>query len=60
VTYRIIQCPQTGLKVQTSIPVRVEAEDDGAFESFKCLACGQIHYINVATGELMGERKAKT
>ena len=47
------------MKVQTSIPVGVEAEDNGAFESFECLACRQIHYVNVVTGELMGERKTK-
>lgn len=57
VAYVIVKCPRTGMNVQTPIRRSIIGED-ASFESFECLACRQLHYINKATGEVMGDLKA--
>jgi hypothetical protein len=32
-----------------------EVTDDDAYESVACLACTQLHLVNMKTGKLLGE-----
>jgi hypothetical protein len=50
----IFRCPTTGSKVQAW------SADDGGddverYETTHCLACGQFHFVNTSTGQLIGE-----
>src|ERR1700737_463219 len=52
----IFRCPTTGQNVQ-SYSERDEPPPSGQrqYEGMMCLACGQLHIVNPATGRLMSE-----
>ena len=49
----LCRCPNTGHNVQGFIAEEV-SDDDEAYESVTCLACRQLHLVNLATGKLLG------
>ena len=48
----LFKCPHTGMNVQHWL---AEAEPHAVYESVVCKACTRIHFINRATGRLLGE-----
>jgi predicted RNA-binding Zn-ribbon protein involved in translation (DUF1610 family) len=50
----VFRCPNTGLNVQ-GWSVEEIREDADAYESITCTACGQLHFVNPATGRALGE-----
>jgi hypothetical protein len=53
----VFKCPTTGLQVQTPLPHQAAEPSADAFEAVKCLACTQLHFINRATGKVLGDRR---
>jgi hypothetical protein len=54
----MFKCPRTGMNVQHWLE---EAEPDGrhpVYVSVICKACTRIHFIDSATGKLLGEERA--
>ena len=45
------RCPNTGLDVQGFTAKEIVAGD--AFETVECLACKQIHIVNLKTGRVV-------
>lgn len=52
----VFRCPNTGMNVQTHLEKREEGEVR-SFEAFACPACTRVHFIDVATGELLGKER---
>jgi hypothetical protein len=53
----VFKCPRTGLQVQTPLAHGAgEGEGEEQFETVKCLACTQMHFVNRRTGKLLGDR----
>jgi hypothetical protein len=50
----VFKCPTTGLQVQTPLSVDAHEEQTHAFEAVKCLACTRLHFVNRATGKVLG------
>ena len=50
-------CPVTGFNVQ-HLAKRSETSQDERhhYESVKCQACAGLHFINMATGKVLGEK----
>ncbi len=48
----IYRCPTTGHNVQGSLTEPAGGADH--FVAERCIACGQVHLVNTATGELRG------
>jgi hypothetical protein len=49
----LYRCPNTGFRVQGWSPDDDSKEDD-VYESVSCLACGQLHLVNLRTGKTLG------
>jgi hypothetical protein len=52
----LFRCPITGSEVQGFLAEETASEDPNSFEPVTCLACGQIHLVNLKTGKTVGER----
>lgn len=52
----LYQCPRTNMKVQTWLSDAPASNKPGEFEIVTCPACTQMHFINRATGKLLGDR----
>ncbi|MBR1092035.1 hypothetical protein JQ621_31660 [Bradyrhizobium manausense] len=52
----IFVCPRTDFKVQHRIDAASPRGDE--YEAVTCPACTQLHFINLSTGMLLGQRKA--
>ncbi|MFX9373919.1 hypothetical protein ABTO04_19560, partial [Acinetobacter baumannii] len=50
----IFRCPSTSENVQHLL--EDDDADDEDYEAVECLACAKIHFINKATGKLLGEK----
>jgi hypothetical protein len=50
----MFKCPRTGLQVQTPLAPEVQEGGARAYEAIKCLACAQLHFVNRATGKVLG------
>jgi hypothetical protein len=49
-------CPNTGVSVESSF---ADIEDsDEIYERVTCLACRQLHMLNLRTGEILGVRQS--
>jgi hypothetical protein len=49
----LYRCSNTGFRVQGWSPDDDSKEDD-VYESVSCLACGQLHLVNLRTGKTLG------
>jgi hypothetical protein len=52
----LFKCPQTGINVQHWLEAGPN-EPEGSHKSVVCPACTNLHFINSATGKLLGEEK---
>jgi hypothetical protein len=52
----LYRCPNTRRTVQGWSAEDV-SDDDTAYQSVACLACAQVHLINLKTGKVLGEKK---
>ena len=52
----LYRCPTTGYRVQGFVSEDT-SEDHHIYEPMTCLVCDRVHYVNPATGVLLGERK---
>ena len=50
----IFQSPSTGLNVQGWSAVDV-TDETKTYYSMTCMACGQLHFVNGATGKVLGD-----
>ena len=50
----IFRCPNTGLNVQGWSAEDVTDEAD-TYEAMTCTACRQLHFVNRATGKVLGD-----
>jgi hypothetical protein len=49
----LYRCPNTGFRVQ-GWAADGEPKNDDTYESANCLACGQLHLVNLTTGKTLG------
>ena len=49
----VFRCPNKNLHVQ-GWTIEAVTDDDAAYVPIQCVACGQIHYVNPATGRVLG------
>jgi len=49
----LFRCPNTNQTVQGFVAEKV-SDDPNAYESVTCLACQQVHLVNLATGKVLG------
>src|SRR3974390_300801 len=53
----LFKCPRTGLNVQHWLAEEVEPDNpQSSYETVVCKACTRLHFINRATGKLMGDK----
>jgi len=52
----IFRCPRTRSRVQGWTAAE-ESVDENTYVGVECLACGQMHLINLKTGKALGEDK---
>ena len=54
----IFRCPRTGLNVQHWLAEEVTPDDPQCtYETVICKACTRLHFINRATGKLLGDER---
>jgi hypothetical protein len=51
----LYRCPNTGFNVQGWRADEVSPDEANSYESVTCIACQQLHLVNTATGEVLGE-----
>jgi hypothetical protein len=52
----VFKCPRTGMNVQHWIAEDARADDPSCtYETLVCKACTRLHFINRATGKLLGD-----
>ena len=51
----IFRCPNTGMNVQTWFADEVSGNNGETYDSLTCLACSQVHFVNRATGKVLGD-----
>jgi len=56
----VFRCPQTGLNVQHWLEEAKPGEPHRVYESVTCKACTRLHFINRATGRLLGQEAKET
>jgi hypothetical protein len=52
----LYRCPTTSELVQHFIAEEPDAEDEDRYDSVEYPACAYVHFINRATGKIMGDR----
>ncbi len=52
----LYRCPNTGQTVQGWSGDDV-IDDDASYQSIACLACAQLHLINLKTGKVLGAKE---
>ena len=50
----VFLCPNVGVHVQGWFAGDGTADNDQSYESVACLACQQLHFVNKATGKVLG------
>jgi hypothetical protein len=53
----LYQCPRTQLTVQTLLPITGHHDKSNVYETVTCPACSQLHFIERASGRLLGEER---
>jgi hypothetical protein len=51
----LFHCPATGSEVHGFVVQEIPSDDPDAFVPVSCLACGQIHYLNLKTRRTLPE-----
>jgi hypothetical protein len=51
----IFKCPHTGLNVQHWLDESEPDDASLAYETVVCQACSRLHFINRASGKLLGQ-----
>jgi hypothetical protein len=51
----LYRCPKTGDVVQHFIVDEPDLEDEHRYDAVECPACSSLHFINPATGKVMGD-----
>ena len=51
----IFRCPATGMNVQAWFADDVSANNGETYELMACPACTQAHFVNRATGKVLGD-----
>jgi len=51
----VFRCPQTGMNVQHRLEDLKPCEPQRVYEQVVCKACTRIHFLNRATGKLVGD-----
>jgi hypothetical protein len=54
-THFIFKCPLTGMNVQWQADEIRPNDPQCTYETVVCQACSRLHFINRATGKLLGE-----
>jgi len=52
----VFRCPRTEMNVQIWLARDASTDQANAFESVTCPACSRLHFINKATGKLLGHK----
>ena len=52
----IYRCPRTRMNVQAWRQDDCPPESNDEYEAFECPACTRLHFIDRATGKLLGDR----
>jgi hypothetical protein len=55
----IFKCPQTGMNVHWQADEIAPEQPQCTYETVVCPACGRLHFINRASGKLLGEQRAQ-
>jgi hypothetical protein len=50
----LFRCPNKNLRVQGWTAEEVSEEDNSTYAAVACAACRQMHYVNPATGRVLG------
>jgi hypothetical protein len=53
----IFKCPITGMNVHWQAEEITPEEPQCSYETVVCQACSRLHFINRATGKLLGEQR---
>jgi len=56
-THFIFKCPLTGMNVHWQADGITPEEPQCTYETVVCQACSRLHFINRATGKLLGEQR---
>jgi hypothetical protein len=51
---RVFLCPHTGQRVQGWFADNPSENGDETYEGVVCLACNQLHMVNLQTGKVLG------
>jgi DNA-directed RNA polymerase subunit RPC12/RpoP len=51
----LYRCPHTGEMVQHFLVDEPDPEDEHRYDAVECPACSSLHFINPATGKIMGD-----
>jgi hypothetical protein len=51
----LFRCPTTGETVQHFFADEPDPTDQDRYEAVQCPACSCLHFINPATGKIMGD-----
>ena len=51
----VFRCPKTGFKVQGWSAEAIPDDEPDSYETIACTACGQLHWINRASGRVLGD-----
>jgi hypothetical protein len=49
------RCPSTGCLVEGFVAEELPKDADDALEAMRCAMCQQVHLVNSATGEMLGD-----
>jgi len=52
----LYRCPNTGFQVQGYSPEQT-SDDQSSYEAITCLMCKRLHFVNPATGKMLGEEE---
>lgn len=52
----LYRCPNTGETVQHFFSDEPDPDDDQSYDAVECPACSSLHFINPATGKVMGDK----
>lgn len=51
----LYRCPRTNMNVQTWLQRDIAPDNARDYEMVSCPACTQVHFINCASGKLLGD-----
>jgi hypothetical protein len=51
----LYRCPNSGHRIQGYIATEAESGEQDRYESVTCSFCQQVHFVNPATGKVLGQ-----